>query len=85
MDAYLCFWGVACYCVTGWLFFVKEVRSVGATETRLLNSTPQDKEDLDVNEMDVKRVYLTIWDICKLKRECWNRSPSLTLIRNPMF
>ena len=23
----------------------------------------QDKEDLDVNEMDVKRVYLTIWDI----------------------
>jgi len=31
---------------------------------------PQDKEDLDVKEMDVKRVYLTIWDICKLKRKC---------------
>ena len=35
----------------------------------LLSSLPQDKEDLDVNEMDVKRVYLTIWDICKLKRK----------------
>ncbi|KAF9787012.1 MFS general substrate transporter [Thelephora terrestris] len=27
----------------------------------------EDKEVLNVNEMDVKRVYLTIWDICKLK------------------
>jgi hypothetical protein len=35
----------------------------------LLSSLLQDKEDLDVNEMDVKRVYLTIWDICKLKRK----------------
>jgi len=25
MDAYLRFWGLACYSVTGWLFFVKEV------------------------------------------------------------
>lgn len=40
----------------------------------LLNSFPQDKEDLDVNEMDVKRVYFTIWDICKLKRKYRYRS-----------
>lgn len=35
----------------------------------LLNFLLQGKEDLDVNEMDVKKVYVTIWDICKLKRE----------------
>ena len=69
MDAYLFFGALACYSVTAWLFFVKEVRSVGLKWVQLLNSFPQDKEDLDVNEMDVKRVYLTIWDICKLKRK----------------
>lgn len=42
---------------------------MGTTQTQLLTSFLQDKEHLDVNEMDVKRVYLTIWDICKLKRE----------------
>ena len=40
----------------------------------LLSSLPQDKEDVDVKEMGVKRVYLTIWDICKLKREYMCRS-----------
>lgn len=69
MDAYLRFWGVACYSVTAWLFFVKEVCLVGMIQTQLLNSSPQDKVDLDVNEMDVKQVYLTIWNICKLKRK----------------
>ena len=31
MDGYLRFWGVACYSVTAWLFFVKEVRWEDAT------------------------------------------------------
>ena len=37
MDAYLSFWGLACYCVTGWLFFVKEVGLVDAPQVQLLN------------------------------------------------
>jgi len=47
---------------------------VDATLFGLLNPLPQDKEDPDVKEMGVKRVYLTIWDICKLKREFTYRS-----------
>jgi len=50
MNAYLRFWSLACYFVTGWLFFKKE-----------------DKEVVEQNEMNVKKVYATIWNICKLK------------------
>ena len=69
MDAYLRFWGLVCYAVTAWLLFVKEVCVMNVLLISLLNPLPQDKEKLDVNEMGLKRVYLTIWDICKLKRE----------------
>jgi hypothetical protein len=33
MAAYLRFWGLACYSVTGWLFFVKEVGVVDGAQT----------------------------------------------------
>ena len=74
MDMYLRFWGVACYLVTAWLFFVKEVCWWMRHWFGPLTPLPQDKEDIDVKEMGVKRVYLTIWDICKLKRECTCRN-----------
>ncbi|KAF9243913.1 acetyl-coenzyme A transporter 1-domain-containing protein [Melanogaster broomeanus] len=51
MSTYLQFCSLLCFGVTFWLIFFQK----------------EGKESLDDSEMTVSTVYMTIWDICKLK------------------
>ena len=57
----------ASFAVTFWLFFVKEVCLVVKFEAygRLMSS--QDKEANE--DIGIKSVYTTMWEICKLRRK----------------
>jgi MFS transporter, PAT family, solute carrier family 33 (acetyl-CoA transportor), member 1 len=63
------FCSVFSFVVTIWLLFIKEVTILSQPDAHeLMSLRLQDKEH-DDEDLSIKNVYLTMWNICKLKRK----------------
>lgn len=66
LGAYLTFCALMSFGVTIWLLFIKEASSI-AYPFALCLMPKQDKESTS-EDISVKAVYGTMWEICKLRR-----------------
>jgi PAT family acetyl-CoA transporter-like MFS transporter 1 len=68
LAGYLRFWCLMSYGVTLWLIFFKKEASLMIYVLICLDDHFLQDKEVNKDEMSIKAVYKTIWNICKLPR-----------------